>query len=150
MMHRSKEGIYRSTNENAEIFGNACQAMKHPYYERMDIVLVDFGKDYGKCVMGNFRPAIVVSRTSYNMSSPVMQVIPLTKQLKAVDKEYHVFIDRNDCEGFEASGLCLVEQMATVDRRQVRRKIAMVTAPGLIEKIGSAILCHLGLRKEEN
>ena len=150
MMHRSKEGIYRSTNENAEIFGNACQAMKHPYYERMDIVLVDFGKDYGKCVMGNFRPAIVVSRTSYNMSSPVMQVIPLTKQLKAVDKEYHVFIDRNDCEGFEASGLCLVEQMATIDRRQVRRKVATVTVPGLIEKIDSAILCHLGLFGEEN
>ena len=149
-MHRSKERIYRSTKENAEIFGNTCQPMKHPYYERMDIVLVDFGEDYGKCVMGNFRPAIVISRTSYNMSSPVMQVMPMTKQLKAVDKEYHVFVDRNDCEGFEASGMCLVEQMATVDRRQVRRKIAMVTAPRLIEKIDSAILCHLGLRKEEN
>lgn len=105
------------------------------YYERMDIVLVDFGEDFDSCVIGDFRPAIVISKTSYNKNSPVMQVLPLTKRLKAIDKDYHVFIDRMDCKDFEASGVCMIEQITTVDRQQVRRKIAEVTEPRLIAKL---------------
>lgn len=118
------------------------------YYKWMDIVLVDFGEDYNNCVIGNFRPAIVISNTEYNRHSPVMQVIPLTKQLKAVDRDYHVFLDCNDCNGFDESGMCLLEQITTVDRRQVRRKIASVTVEATKLKIESALIKHLGLRGE--
>ena len=149
MIYKINHKTYRNSDSDAEIFGSAKQSLLHPYYERMDIVLADFGEEYENCVVGDFRPAIVISKTSYNMFSPVMQVIPLTKQLKAVDKEYHVFVDRNDCDGFEASGMCLVEQMATIDRRQVRRKKAHITAPGLMSKIESAVRFHLGLYEEE-
>lgn len=121
------------------------------YYERMDIVLVDFGEDFDSCVIGDFRPAIVISKTSYNKNSPVMQVLPLTKRLKAIDKDYHVFIDRMDCKDFEASGVCMIEQITTVDRQQVRRKIAEVTEPRLIAKLEAAMVQHLGIegRMEE-
>lgn len=125
--------------------------MSKPYYERMDIVLVDLGEDFDSCVIGDFRPAIVISKTSYNKTSPVMQVLPLTKKLKAIDKDYHVFIDRMDCKDFEASGVCMIEQITTVDRQQVRRKIAEVTEPRLIAKLESAMIQHLGIegRMEE-
>ena len=149
MIYSVNNRSYRSSDNNVDIFGNAAQSLIHPYYERMDIVLADFGEEYENCVVGDFRPAVVISKTSYNTFSPVMQVIPLTKQLKSVDKEYHVFVDRDDCEGFEASGMCLVEQITTIDRRQVRRKIASVKTPGLIDKIDSAIKNHLGLFREE-
>lgn len=125
--------------------------MNKPYYERMDIVLVDLGEDFDSCVIGDFRPAIVISKTSYNKTSPVMQVLPLTKKLKAIDKDYHVFIDRMDCKDFEASGVCMIEQITTVDRQQVRRKIAEVTEPRLIAKLEAAMVQHLGIegRMEE-
>lgn len=58
---------------------------RRPYYERMDIVLVEFGQDYANCVIGDFRPAVVISRSHYNMYSPVMQVVPLTKKLKFIE-----------------------------------------------------------------
>ena len=115
------------------------------YYERLDIVLVDFGLDYESSVIGDFRPAIVISNTNYNRYSPVMQVLPLTKKLKSVDKPYHIFVDRLDCEGFHASGVCLVEQITTVDRKQVRRKIARVVDGGLAAKIEAAILNQLDI-----
>ena len=127
------------------MFDSNGDKMSKPYYERMDIVLVDLGEDFESCVIGDFRPAIVISKTSYNKTSPVMQVLPLTKRLKAIDKDYHVFIDRMDCKDFAASGVCMIEQITTVDRQQVRRKIAEVTEPRLIAKIDAAILEHLDI-----
>ena len=129
------------------MFDSNENKMSKPYYERMDIVLVDLGEDFDSCVIGDFRPAIVISKTSYNKTSPVMQVLPLTKRLKAIDKDYHVFIDRMDCKDFEASGVCMIEQITTVDRRQVRRKIAEVTEPRLIAKLEAAMLQHMGLER---
>ena len=120
-------------------------SMDKPYYERMDIVLEDFGKDYERSTVGDFRPAIVISNTEYNRHSPVMQVLPMTKRLKAVDKPYHVFVDCMDCDEFYASGVCLVEQIATVDRKQVKRKIAKVMDAGLIAKIEKTILHQLDI-----
>lgn len=122
-------------------------SMNKPYYRRMDIILVDFGEDFDSCVIGDFRPAIVISKTSYNKVSPVMQVLPLTKKLKAIDRDYHIFVDRMDCKDYEASGICMVEQITTVDRQQVRRKIAEVTEPRLIAKLESAMVRHLGIER---
>lgn len=119
--------------------------MSRASYERMDIVLVDFGLDFERSTIGDFRPAIVISNTEYNRHSPVMQVLPLTKKLKYVDKPYHVFVDCLDCEDFTASGVCLVEQLTTIDRKQVRRKIARVTDKGLLVKIERAIIRQLDL-----
>lgn len=129
------------------MFDSNENKISKPYYERMDIVLVDFGEDFDSCVIGDFRPAIVISKTSYNKTSPVMQVLPLTKRLKAIDKDYHVFIDRMDCKDFEASGVCMIEQITTVDRQQVRRKIAEVTEPRLIAKLETAMLQHMGIER---
>ena len=119
--------------------------MNRDFYERMDIILVDFGLDYARSIIGDFRPAIVISNTEYNRHSPVMQVLPLTKKLKYVDKPYHVFVDCLDCEDFTASGVCLVEQITTIDRKQVRRKIARLTDKGLLLKIERAIIRQLDL-----
>ena len=119
--------------------------MNRDFYERVDIILLDFGLDYERSIIGDFRPAIVISNTEYNRHSPVMQVLPLTKKLKYVDKPYHVFVDCLDCEDFTASGVCLVEQLTTIDRKQVRRKIARVTDKGLLLKIERAIIRQLDL-----
>ncbi|RKI38460.1 hypothetical protein D7V86_19465 [bacterium D16-51] len=56
-----------------------------------------------------------------------------------------------DCKDFEASGVCMIEQITTVDRQQVRRKIAEVTEPRLIAKLEAAMVQHLGIegRMEE-
>lgn len=143
-----------SRNDNREIGLDGSNekfeqdSMRRPYYERLDIILVDFGLDYESSVIGDFRPAIVISNTEYNRHSPVMQVLPLTKKLKSVDKPYHIFVDRLDCEDFSASGVCLVEQITTVDRRQVRRKIARVVDEGLAAKIDVAILDQLDIPYE--
>ena len=48
------------------------EALKAPYYNRMDVVVVDFGDIKGDCLLRKRRPAIVLSRTEYNEHSPIM------------------------------------------------------------------------------
>ena len=122
------------------------ESMDKHWYERMDIVLADFGSDYDSSLIGDFRPAIIVSSTEYNRHSPVMTVLPLTRKLKGVDKDYHIFVDCLDCDGLNGSGVCLVEQITTVDRKQVRRKVAHVTDERLVMKLEKAVMKQLDLK----
>lgn len=72
-------------------------AMQERTYQWMDIVFVDFGEISGDCLLRKSRPAIVLSGTAYNESSPILTVAPMTRSLKGLDSKYHVFIDREDC-----------------------------------------------------
>ena len=65
------------------------EALKAPYYNRMDVVVVDFGDIKGDCLLRKRRPAIVLSRTEYNEHSPIMQVAPMKMYVKKTT--YHVW-----------------------------------------------------------
>ena len=72
---------------------SAENALKAPFYNRMDVIVVDFGEIKGDCLLRKRRPAIVLSRTDYNEHSPIMQVAPMTKSRKGLHKQYHVLIN---------------------------------------------------------
>ena len=73
-----------------------------------------------------------------------MQIIPLTRQFKGVDRDYHVFLDKNDCIGYESSGVALVEQIRPVDRIYVKRKVGEVDDFRAIDKINTAVAEFFG------
>lgn len=84
-------------------------AMQERTYQWMDIVFVDFGEISGDCLLRKSRPAIVLSGTEYNESSPILTVAPMTRSLKGLDSKYHVFIDREDCNNeLNTSGMCIL------------------------------------------
>ena len=62
-------------------------AMKERTYQWMDIVFVDFGEISGDCLLRKSRPAIVLSGTEYNESSPILTVAPMTRSLKGLDSK---------------------------------------------------------------
>lgn len=123
---------------------NLAHALSSPYYKKWDIVMVEFGQEYDCCLIRGYRPAIVYSDSEYNEHSPIMQVIPLTRRLKGVDRAYHVFLDKKDCIGYESSGLALVEQIRPVDRKYVNRKVGEVDAFHAIDKIDGAVAEFFG------
>ena len=59
-------------------------AMQERTYQWMDIVFVDFGEISGDCLLRKSRPAIVLSGTEYNESSPILTVAPMTRSLSIV------------------------------------------------------------------
>ena len=89
---------------------NLSLSLSRPSYEKWDIVMVEFGQEYDCCLIRGYRPAIVYSDSEYNEHSPIMQVIPLTRKLKGVDRDYHVFLDKKDCIGYESSGIALQQR----------------------------------------
>ena len=98
-------------------------AMQERTYQWMDIVFVDFGEISGDCLLRKSRPAIVLSGTEYNESSPILTVAPMTRSLKGLDSKYHVFIDREDCNNeLNTSGMCMLEHCQAIDRRQIKHK----------------------------
>ena len=117
--------------EMAEIeISSSEEALKAPYYNRMDVVVVvDYGDIKGDCLLRKRRPAIVLSRTDYNEHSPIMQVAPMTKSRKGLNKKYHVLINKRYCNNLRGSGMCMLEQTRPIDRRQVAYKIAATSAP---------------------
>ena len=56
----------KSVNFNSTV----TAAMQERTYQWMDIVFVDFGEISGDCLLRKSRPAIVLSGTAYNESSP--------------------------------------------------------------------------------
>ena len=140
-------------NYNRAIYGNGSiveESMRMPCIQRMDILFVDFGLLAENCLIHKCRPAIVVSTTEYNRQSPVMQVIPMSRQLKGLDRNYHVFIDQADCDNLRGSGMAMIEQMQTIDRRQVQHRIGCVIDQRLIEKLGQAVRFQLGMEGVSN
>lgn len=136
---REDDGVHRR---------NLSLALSRPFYEKWDIVVVEFGQEYDCCLIRDYRPAIVYSDTEYNRHSPIMHVIPLTKRLKGVDRDYHVFVDKNECKGYDSSGIALIEQMRPMDRRFVNRKIGEVVDVHMHAKIEGAVIEFLGLRSD--
>lgn len=118
---------------------SAENALKAPYYNRMDVVVVDFGDIRGDCLLRKRRPAIVLSRTDYNEHSPIMQVAPMTKSRKGLHKKYHVLISKRYCNNLRGSGMCMLEQTRPIDRRQVAYKIGSIYSKKLIHEINQAV-----------
>lgn len=127
---------------------NHAQSLSSPSYEKWDIVMVEFGQEYDCCLIRGYRPAIVYSDTEYNEHSPIMHVIPLTRKLKGVDRDYHVFLDKNDCIGYESSGVALIEQIRPVDRKFMKRKVGEVDDFRAIDKIDAAVEEFFGFAKD--
>lgn len=121
------------------------EVMEHASFDCMDIVLADFGEIQEDCLIHKIRPAIVISSSRYNMNSPVMQVVPMSKKFKNMDAHYHIYVDRDDCEGLNNAGVAMVEQMTTIDRAHVLHYIGCVVDDRLIDKIHQGIIDQLGL-----
>ena len=79
---------------------------------------MDFGEISGDCLLRKSRPAIVLSGTEYNESSPILTVAPMTRSLKGLDSKYHVFIDREDCNNeLNISGMCMYCRQMNMDEK---------------------------------
>ena len=112
---------------------NSAIAMHFPAYNKWDIVMLELGQEYDSCVTRGYRPGIVLSSDDYNKAAPIMIVIPLTKKLKGIDKTYHVFVDKEDCVGYSASGTA--RRIGKVTDSRLKKKIMGAVKSFLIEDL---------------
>ena len=107
---------------------------------RGEVYLVDFGIGYGS-EQGGIRPAVIVQNNIGNKYSPTTIVVPVTSRQTKAHIPTHVRV-KGAC--FSKRSLALTEQLVTIDKRRIIRKMGNVKLKSLL-KIGTALVIGLGL-----
>lgn len=96
---------------------------------------------YG-CVQGGLRPVVIISNDTNNKFSNIVQIVPLTSQLKKCDLPVHVYI--SEIKGvLTKDSLALVEQIQTIDKSSLESKKGSLPT-NIIDKICAAIRIQFG------
>ena len=107
---------------------------------RGEVYLVDFGQGFGS-EQGGVRPAVIVQNNIGNKYSPTTIVVPVTSRQTKAHIPTHVRV-KGAC--FSKRSLALTEQVVTIDKRRIIRKMGNVKLKSLL-KIGTALVIGLGL-----
>lgn len=107
---------------------------------RGEVYLVDFGIGYGS-EQGDVRPAVIVQNNIGNKYSPTTIVVPVTSRQTKAHIPTHVRV-KGAC--LTKKSLALTEQVVTIDKRRIIRKMGNIKLKSLF-KIGTALMIGLGL-----
>ena len=111
--------------------------------KRMDIWYASLPLDRRTSVQGGNRPVVIVSNDICNEKSNTVTVAPITTQLKHLEMPTHVLIENLKDE----TSLVLAEQIMTVDKRFLDRKIG--DCKEIEDKIDRALMEQIGIKRRE-
>ena len=110
---------------------------------RLELWLVDLPKPSDDThVQYGVRPAIVISNDAANENSPAVTVIPLTSNRKKGQLPTHVSISN---PGLSRSSIALCEQIHTLDKSRMIKKLGQITNPFTIRAVEYGLAVQLGL-----
>lgn len=101
----------------------------------------------GCFIQGGARPVLVVSNNVVNTQSGAVTVLPLTSQMKKLFMPTHVYLEEGTHE-MEKGSIVLAEQIMTVDKRMLERKIGELTDIAVIRKVEDAIREQLSIHNQ--
>lgn len=89
------------------------------------------------------RPVLVVQNNKGNKFSPTIVIVPITSSLTKNDLPIHVVLENT--KGLEKKSIALIEQIRTLDKRRLIKKITNISSIDL-EKVKEAIKKNLNIR----
>ena len=110
--------------------------------ERGDIFYADLHPVVGSEQDG-IRPVLVIQNNIGNKYSPTVIVIPITTKIKS-NLPTHIPI-KKEITGLSKNSIILVEQLRTIDKRRIIKKIGKVDKTILL-KVKEAIKISLSIR----
>lgn len=114
----SKENVGRAYDKRKEVEGMINDI------KRGEIVLVDLsGALYSE--QGSSRPALVVQNNMGNQFSPTTIIVPMTSKIKN-NLPTHILIESNEYTGLKEESTAMCEQIRTIDKRRIIKKIGKV------------------------
>lgn len=115
--------------------------------KRGEIYYVDFGNDCSSSRQCGFRPALIVSNDVANRHSPVVTAIPITARAnKKRSQPTHVFLPRRAGYGLTKDSVALAEQLFTIDKSELGRKIGEINDRQMMDKITKALKVQIGAK----
>jgi len=113
---------------------NNIKPMSRTTVKRYDLWMADIPEGSKGHVQYGFRPVLVVSNDMANKYSPVITVVPLTSQLTKRQLPTHVLLQDN---GLEKSSLALCEQILTLDKSCLKRRVGFI-----YKEFDRLAICH--------
>lgn len=101
-----------------------------------EIYVVQFDKNRGSHIQAGTRPVIVVSGDQKNKGN-IVDVTPLTSQIKRDDLYTHIVIDGH---GLKCPSMTICEHTMPIDKEKLKRKnyVGVITDQHLLAKITEA------------
>lgn len=96
---------------------------------------------------GGVRPVLIIQNDIGNKYSPTTIVCILTSQKNKSGLPTHVFLGQKF--GLPKASFALLEQIRTIDKGRLKRKIGEVKDKGVMEEIEKAIHISFGLKNHE-
>ena len=96
----------------------------------------------GSHIQGGCRPAIVVSNNMANKYSPVITIVPLTSKFRKRPLPTHVTLF---ADGLTTASTALCEQLMTIDKSQIIRRVGTVSAPEDRAALNRALAVQFGM-----
>ncbi len=96
---------------------------------------------------GGVRPVLVIQNDIGNRYSPTTIVCILTSQTNKTNLPTHVFLGKNF--GLSKESIALLEQIRTIDKQRLIRKIGEITDCKILDQIDRAIHISFGLKEHE-
>jgi len=112
-------------------------------FETYDIVVVNcVNKENGVQVLEK-RPCIIISNNIGNQHSPTVNVLPVTSKMKKKYQVTHCILHPNKCNGLTKDSVVLAEQITTVNKNDISKKIGHVYSKVNQERINSCFFAVL-------
>lgn len=112
--------------------------------KRMDIWFAHLRKHTGSSVQEGDRPVLIVSNDVGNDRAGIVTVLPLTTRLKRLEQPTHCVIGNP----LDEESLVLAEQITTIGKACLIRKVGACKDEETIKKIEAAMRVQLGLEEE--
>ena len=113
---------------------------------RWDLYRVDLEPVVGSEQGGTRRPGLILSNDEFNEHFPIVTVIPLTGTRHKRRRVYpfEVILERGSAGNSEDS-IAIPQQVRTVSKTRLRRRMGRLTARHLQAEIERRVLEHLGI-----
>lgn len=95
-------------------------------YNTFDVIFAEFKSNSGSHVQTKRRPCVIIQNDDGNYYAPTLNVIPLTHVIKKLGQKTHGIIRKNISNGLLCDSMLLGEQIYTIDKSDVIRKLGTI------------------------
>ena len=146
-MPRQNDRLREQKQGQRALMELAREVRKTPH--RMEVWFAELHREEWSYLRNGILPVLVVSNEETNTRSTMVTVVPLTSGEKRMDLPTHVRLRSENNPNLDRDLTLLAEQITTIDKASLRRKVGEITNPDDIDKVDIAVLALIGLEVEE-
>ena len=146
-MPRQNDRLYEGKQGQQALRELARELRQTPH--RMEVWFAELHREEWSYLRNGILPVLVVSDDSLNVRSTMVTVVPLRTKETRMYLPTHVRLLSEKNPNLDRDLTVLAEQITTIDKASLKRKVGEVTFEEDIQEIELALLALIGLEVEE-